>query len=90
MFEEQHQEALAELEGAGELAKDLPHTVQEEQKDRSLLARLAVGVRRLGTALLEWVTCLGVSEDQRRERGGNKSRKDHSQPIRLNHFEKGY
>lgn len=60
MFEEQHQEALTELEGAGELAEDLPHAVQEQQKDRSLLARLAVGVRRLGTALLEWVTCLGV------------------------------
>lgn len=60
MFEEQHQEALAELEGARELPEDLPHAVQEEQKDRSLLARLAVGVRRLGAALLKWVTCLGV------------------------------
>lgn len=44
VFEEQHQEALAELEGAGELAEDLPHAVQEEQEDWSLLARFDVGV----------------------------------------------
>lgn len=44
VFEEQHQEALAEFKGARKLAKDLPHTVQEEQEDGSLLARLAVGV----------------------------------------------
>lgn len=44
MFEEQHQEALAEFKGAWELAKDLPHAVQEEQEDGSLLARFAVGI----------------------------------------------
>lgn len=60
MFKEQHQEALVEFKGAGKLAKDLPHTVQEEQEDRSLLARLAVRVSWLGTALLKWVTCLDI------------------------------
>lgn len=59
MFKEQHQEALAEFKGARKLAKDLPHTVQEEQENRSLLARLAVGVGRLGAALLERMTRLG-------------------------------
>lgn len=44
VFEEQHQEALAELEGAGKLAEDLPHAVQEEQEDWSLLARFDVSV----------------------------------------------
>lgn len=59
MFEEQHEEGLVELKGAWELAEDLPHTVQEEKKNRRLLARLAVGIGRLGAALLEWVTRLG-------------------------------
>lgn len=59
VFKEQHQEALTEFKGAGKLAEDLPHTVQEEQEDRSLLARLAIGVGRLGAALLERVTRLG-------------------------------
>lgn len=58
MFEEQHQEALAEFKGARKLAKDLPHAVQEEQEGGSLVTRFAVGVGRLGTALLEWVTSL--------------------------------
>lgn len=58
MFEEQHQEALVELKGAGKLAKDLPHTIQEEKKDGGLLARLAVGECRLGTTLLERVAGL--------------------------------
>lgn len=44
MLEEQQQEALIELKGARELAKDLPHTVQEEKENRCLLARLAVAV----------------------------------------------
>ena len=44
VFKEQHQEALTEFKGAGELAKDLPHTIQEKQEDWSLLARLAIGV----------------------------------------------
>lgn len=44
VFEEQHQKALVELEGAWELAEDLPHTVQEEEENRRLLAKLAVGV----------------------------------------------
>lgn len=44
VFKDQHQEALAEFKGAWKLAKDLPHTVQEEQEGRSLLTRLAVGV----------------------------------------------
>lgn len=44
VFEEQHQEALVELKGAGKLAEDLPHAVQEEQEDWSLLARFDVGV----------------------------------------------
>lgn len=58
MFEEQHQEALAELKGAGKLTQDLPHAVQEEQKDWGLLPRFDVGVGRLGAALLEWVARL--------------------------------
>lgn len=58
MFENQYQETLVEFKGAGKLAKDLPHTVQEEKKDRGLMARLAVGEGRLGTALLERVTSL--------------------------------
>lgn len=44
MFKEQHQKALAEFKGAWKLAEDLPHAVQEEQEDRCLLAKLAVGV----------------------------------------------
>lgn len=44
MLEEQQQEALVELKGARELAKDLPHTVQEEKENRCLLTRLAVAV----------------------------------------------
>lgn len=44
MFKEQHQKALVEFKGAWELAKDLPHAVQEEQEDRRLLAKLAVRV----------------------------------------------
>lgn len=59
VFKEQHQEALTEFKGAWKLAKNLPHTVQEEQEDRRLLARFAVGVGWLGAALLEWVTRLG-------------------------------
>lgn len=58
MFKEQHQEALIELKRTGKLPKDLPHAVQEEQKDRSLLPRLAVGIGGLGAAMLERVTCL--------------------------------
>lgn len=58
MFEEQHQEALAEFKGARKLAKDLPHAVQEEQEDGGLLARFAVGVGWLSAALAEWVTRL--------------------------------
>ncbi len=59
VLEEQHQEALAEFKGARKLAKDLPHTVQEEQEDGSFLARFAVGVGGLGAAMLERVTRLG-------------------------------
>lgn len=44
VLKEQHQEGLTELKGAWKLAQDLPHTVQEEQEDGSLLARLAVGI----------------------------------------------
>lgn len=44
MLKEQHQEALTEFKGAWKLTNNLPHTVQEEQEDRSLLARFAVGV----------------------------------------------
>lgn len=62
MLEEQQQEALIELKGARELAKDLPHTVQEEKENRCLLARLAVAVGRLGAALLEWMTRLGQQQ----------------------------
>lgn len=65
MFEEQHQEALAELEGAGKLAEDLPHAVQEEQEDGSLMARFDVGVGGLGAALLEWVASLWTDQDRK-------------------------
>lgn len=58
MFEEQHQEGFVELEGAWELAEDLPHAVQEEKKNWRLLTGLAVGVCGLGAALLEWVARL--------------------------------
>ncbi|KAG7258219.1 hypothetical protein CRUP_036168, partial [Coryphaenoides rupestris] len=42
VLEEEQQETLGELEGAGELPQDLPHAVQEEQEDGGLVARLAV------------------------------------------------
>lgn len=32
MLEEQDEELFVELEGAGELAQDLPHAVEEEQE----------------------------------------------------------
>lgn len=44
VLKEKHQEALTEFKGAWKLANNLPHTVQEEQEDRRLLTRLAVGV----------------------------------------------
>ncbi|TRY62502.1 hypothetical protein DNTS_033299 [Danionella cerebrum] len=53
MLEEHHEEALVELEGAGELPQDLPHRVQEEEEDGRFTAELPVGVCRLSTALLE-------------------------------------
>lgn len=59
VFKDQHQEAVAELKGTRELADDLPHTVQEQEEDGGLLARLAVGEGRLGAALVERVTRLG-------------------------------
>lgn len=76
MFKEQHQEALAEFKGAWKLAKDLPHAVQEEQEDRCLLTKLAVGVGRLGAALLELVTRLGW-KIKRGERGHEEKCKNH-------------
>lgn len=39
-----HQEALVELEGAGELLRQLPHTLQELVQDRGHLLRVAVQV----------------------------------------------
>lgn len=73
MLEEQHQEVLVELEGAGELVQDLPDAVQEEEEDRSFPAWLAVGERRLDTALLEGVASLwdgmGGIEEGRGDRG---------------------
>lgn len=64
VFKEQHQKALVEFKGAGKLAEDLPHAVQEEQEDWSLLARFDVGVGRLGAALLEWVSRLWLIREQ--------------------------
>ena len=64
MLKELHQEVLAEFKGARELPQNLPHAVQEEQEDGGLLARLAVGVGGLGTALLERVACLHGKEDE--------------------------
>lgn len=58
MIKEQHQEALAEFKGTWKLVKDLPHAVQEEEEDGSLLTRLAVGEGRLGAAVVERVTRL--------------------------------
>lgn len=62
MFEEQYEKGFVELKGAWELAENLPHTVQEEKKNRCLLARLAVGVCGLGAALPEWVTRLAQQQ----------------------------
>lgn len=42
MLEEHDQEVLVELEGAGELPQDLPHTVQEEQEHGRFTSRLPV------------------------------------------------
>lgn len=44
MFKQQDEEVLVELEGAGELPMDLPHTFQEEQEHWGLPLLLAVGI----------------------------------------------
>lgn len=69
MLKEKHQEALTEFKGAWKLANNLPHTIQEEQEHRSLLARLAIWIGWQGTSLLEWVTCLGMGSERWRPWG---------------------
>lgn len=86
MFEEQHEEGFVELKGAWELAEDLPHTVQEEKKNRRLLARLAVGVGGLGAALLERVTRLGqqqVGHEPKKQKKGKPLGRDSSPAATL-------
>lgn len=52
------EQRLREAQCQGELAPQLPHTVQQQQEDRGLLLETGMGVGRVGTALLEWVSCL--------------------------------
>lgn len=44
MFKEHNEELFIEFKGAGELTKDLPHTVQKEEEDWGLPFLLAVGI----------------------------------------------
>lgn len=84
MFEEQHKEGFVELEGAWELAEDLPHTVQEEKKNWRLLTRLAVGVCGLGAALLEWVTRL-VKDSNRLVMSQSAKTKQNEKKTKIKH-----
>lgn len=52
------QQRLREAQSQGELTPQLPHTVQQQQEDRGLLLETGMGEGRVGTSLLEWVSCL--------------------------------
>lgn len=58
VVEEGEEEALAELQGEGELAAQLPHAVEEEEEERRLLLQPRVGVGRAGAAEVEGVAGL--------------------------------
>lgn len=75
MFKQRDQKEFIKFEGARKLPQDLPHTIQEEQEHRRFTPRLPIRVRRLGTALLERVTCLHAKRKEKtdygEERAGN-------------------
>jgi len=52
------EQRLREAQCQRELTPQLPHAVQQQQEDRGLLLEAGVGVRRVGTALPERVSCL--------------------------------
>ncbi|TNN83130.1 hypothetical protein EYF80_006737 [Liparis tanakae] len=52
------EQRLGEAQCQRELTPQLPHAVQQQQEDRGLLLEAGVGVRRVGTALPERVSCL--------------------------------
>lgn len=59
MFKQGQQQALPKLQRQRELAAQLPHTVQEEEKGGCLVLGAGVGEGGVGTAQLEGMASLG-------------------------------
>lgn len=56
------EQRLREAQSQGELIPQLPYAVQQQQEDWRLLLETGVGIGRVSTALLEWVSSLEEQE----------------------------